>query len=193
MNIFADGFLKRNSVFRMTLGICASLAITGNVRNAIAMSLGVMFVTVCTSTSISAMRVIIPSGVRLLVSLMVIATFTTIVDLVLRAYYPAISEALGPYVGLIVTNCLIMGRAETFAIRNPVGLSIVDAFGTSCGYAFALLLISGVRELLGYGTLLGHTVLGTWWTPWAVIAMPPGAFFVLGLTIWAMRAIVKEN
>jgi len=115
------------------------------------------------------------------------------VDQVLKAWYPAVSSSLGPYVGLIITNCIVMGRAEAFAISNPVFPSIVDALGVSGGYAFSLLLLAAVRELMGFGTLFGITVLGSWWTPWGIMILAPGAFFVLGLYIWLLRSITKES
>ena len=153
---------------------------------------GVIFVLCASSVIISTMRQIIPSRVRMAVFMMVIFTFTIVVDRVLKAWFPDVSTALGPYVGLIITNCIVMGRAEAFAISNPVMPSIVDAFGVSTGYAFSLLMIAAIRELLGFGTLFGVTVLGGWWTPWVIMILPPGAFFVLGLYIWLLRSISKE-
>lgn len=177
----------------MMLGLCSTLAVTNSVRNSFAMSLGVIFVLVSSSTIISIMRSIIPSRVRMAVFMMVISTFTIVVDQVLKAHYPGISAALGPYVGLIITNCIVMGRAEAFAISNPVFPSIADAFGVSTGYAFSLLMLATVRELLGFGTFFGLTVLGKWWTAWVIMILPPGAFFVLGLYIWLLRSLSKEN
>ena len=176
----------------MMLGLCSTLAVTNSVSNSLAMSCGVIFVLVFSSTIISLMRTIIPSRVRMAVFMMVISTFTIVVDQVLKAYFPAISESLGPYVGLIITNCIVMGRAESFAISNPVFPSIIDGLGVSTGYAFSLLLLAAVRELMGFGTFLGITVLGTWWTPWVIMIIAPGAFFVLGLYIWLLRTVIKE-
>jgi len=191
--IFYEGFWTNNASFRMMLGLCSTLAVTNNVRNSFAMSMGVIFVLVCSSTIISAMRRIIPSRVRMAVFMMVISTFTIVVDQILKAYFPAISVALGPYVGLIITNCIVMGRAEAFAISNPVFPSVVDAFGVSSGYAFSLLMIACIRELLGFGTIFGFTLLGDWWTPWVIMILAPGAFFVLGLYIWLLRSIFGEE
>lgn len=186
---FYEGFWKNNALFRMMLGICSSLAVTNSVRNSIAMSLGVMFVTSSSSTLISMMRAIIPSRIRMAVFMMVISTFTIVVDQVLKAWYPVISAQLGPYVGLIITNCIVMGRAEAFAISNPVLPSFFDGLGVAMGYSFTLLILATVREIMGFGTFFGITVLGTWWTPWVIMVMAPGAFFVLGLYIWVMRTI----
>ena len=177
----------------MMLGICSSLAVTNNVKNSIAMSLGVIFVTTCSSTIISIMRSIIPSRIRMAVFMMIISTFTIVVDQTLKAYYPAISSSLGPYVGLIITNCIVMGRAEAFAISNPVIPSLIDGFGVSCGYSFSLIVIGIIRELMGFGTILGITVFGTWWTPWVIMIMAPGAFLVLGLYIWLMRTLTQRS
>ncbi len=176
----------------MMLGLCSTLAVTNSLKNSFAMSLGVIFVTCSSSTIISIIRSIIPSRVRMAVFMMVISTFTIVVDQILKAFFPEISGALGPYVGLIITNCIVMGRAEAFAISNPVFPSFIDAFGVSGGYAFSLLMIAAIRELLGFGTLFGITVLGNWWTPWVVMILPPGAFFVLGLYIWLLRSLSRE-
>jgi len=191
--VFFEGFWKNNALFRMMLGICSSLAVTNSVRNAVAMSLGVMFVTASSSTMVSMIRTIIPPRIRMAVFMMVISTFTIVVDRVLKAYYPAISAELGPYVGLIITNCIVMGRAEAYAISNPVIPSFFDGLGVACGYSFTLLILATVREILGFGSFFGLTVLGSWWTPWVIMVMAPGAFFVLGLYIWVMRTITKGN
>lgn len=177
----------------MMLGLCSTLAVTNSLRNSLAMSFGVIFVLVASSMFISAIRAIIPSRVRMAVFMMLISTFTIVVDQLLKAYYPAISKELGPYVGLIITNCIVMGRAEAFAISNPVFPSIIDAFAVSTGYAFSLLMLATIRELLGFGTLFGITILGTWWTPWVIMILPPGSFFVLGLYIWLLRSVTKES
>lgn len=177
----------------MMLGLCSSLAVTNSVKFSLAMSLGVIFVTVASSTIISSMRSIIPSRIRMAIFMMIISTFTIVVDQILKAFYPAISAALGPYVGLIITNCIVMGRAEAFAISNPVFPSAIDAFGVSAGYSFSLLMLATVREIMGFGSFLGFTVLGDWWTPWVIMILAPGAFFVLGLYIWLLRSIFKES
>ena len=190
--IFIEGFWHNNASFRMMLGLCSTLAVTNNVRNTIAMSCGVIFVTLSSSVMVSILRRIIPSRVRMAVYMMLISTFTIIVDQVLKAWFPVISESLGPYVGLIITNCIIMGRAEAFAIANPLAPSIIDAFGVSTGYAFSLLGVAVIRELLGFGTLLGYPVLGPSWNQWVIMIMAPGAFFVLGLYIWLMRSLSRE-
>ena len=191
--VFYDGFWTNNASFRMMLGLCSTLAVTNSVRNSLAMSIGVIFVSVASSTMVSMMRSVIPSRIRLAVFMMIISTFTIVVDQMLKAYQPEVSEQLGPYVGLIITNCIVMGRTEAFAISNQVFPSMVDAFGVSAGYAFSLLLLASIRELLGFGTILGFTLLGDWWTPWVIMILPPGSFFVLGLYIWLLRSLSKEE
>jgi len=190
--IFYDGFWINNASFRMMLGLCSTLAVTNSLSNSFAMSIGVLFVSCASSTIVSIIRSIIPSRVRMAVFMMIISTFTIVVDQFLKAYYPIISESLGPYVGLIITNCIVMGRVEAYAISNPVFPSFIDAFGVSSGYAFSLLLIAAIRELMGFGTFFGVTVLGGWWTPWVIMILPPGAFFILGLYIWLLRSISSE-
>lgn len=176
----------------MMMGICSSLAVTNSVRNALVMSFGVMFVASFSCALVSMIRNIIPVRIRMAIFMMVISTFTIVVDQTLKAFYPDISAALGPYIGLIISNTFIMGRAETYAITNPVIPSFLDGLGVACGFGFTLMILATVREILGFGTFFGITVLGSWWTPWVVMVMAPGAFFVLGLYIWVMRSIARE-
>ena len=192
-NVFYDGFWKNNASFRMMLGLCSTLAVTNNLRNSLAMSIGVIFVACASSTIVSIIRSIIPARVRMVVFMMVISTFTIVVDQILKAYFPAISTALGPYVGLIITNCIVMGRMEAFAISNPVLPSFFDAFGISSGYTFSLLMIAAVREVMGFGTFFGIRIMGEWWTQWVIMILPPGAFFVVGSYIWLLRSISREG
>ncbi|HUT62928.1 MAG TPA: electron transport complex subunit RsxE [Anaerolineae bacterium] len=192
-NVFYDGFWKNNASFRMMLGLCSTLAVTNNLSNSLAMSIGVIFVACASSTIVSIIRSIIPARVRMVVFMMVISTFTIVVDQILKAYFPAISTALGPYVGLIITNCIVMGRTEAFAISNPVLPSFFDAFGISSGYTFSLLMIAAVREVMGFGTFFGIRIMGEWWTQWVIMILPPGAFFVVGSYIWLLRSISREG
>jgi Na+-transporting NADH:ubiquinone oxidoreductase subunit D len=191
--ILANGLWHNNAQLRMVLGLCSTLAVTNSLDNSLAMSAGVMFVTVSSSSIISAMRRVIPPRVRLAVFMMIISTFTIVVDQCLRAFYPGVSAALGPYVGLIITNCVVMGRAEGYAISNPVYLSALDAFAATAGYSCTLLLIAAVRESMGFGTLFGWQVLGSWWTPWVIMVLAPGAFFVLAIYIWILRSVFPEK
>ena len=188
-NIFYEGFWKNNATFGMILGICSTLAVTNSVANGIAMGLGVIFVICASSVIVSIIRKVIPRRVRLAVYMLITATFVIFVDLIFQAYIPDISKAMGAYVGLIITNCIIMGRAESFAALNGVWHSFVDAVGVGGGYALSLVLISIIRELLGFGTLLGYPVLGEWWEPWGIMVLAPGAFIVVGVYIWILRWI----
>lgn len=190
-NILTRGIIRDNPTFRMVLGICSTLAVTNRVSNSIAMCMGTTFVLISSSLSVSLLRNYIPRKVRMAVYTVIIATFVVFVDIYLKAFYPLISKQIGPYVGLIITNCIIMGRAEAFASANKPFPSILDALGVGIGYSFSLLLLSSIREPLGFGTWMGHTVLGDWWEPWVLMVMPPGAFLVLGLYIWILRTVLR--
>ena len=191
--LLTRGWIKDNPTFRMVLGICSTLAVSNRMTNSLAMSLGTTFVIVASSLSVSLLRNYIPKRVRMAVFTVIIATFVVCVDLYLKAFFPLISKQIGPYVGLIITNCIIMGRCESFASGNKPGPSILDGLGVGIGYSFSLIMISAIREPLGFGTLMGYQVLGSWWTPWILMVMPPGAFLVLGLYIWVLRTIYPEK
>jgi Na+-transporting NADH:ubiquinone oxidoreductase subunit D len=158
------------------------------------MSLGVLFTTSLSGFTLSLIRKLIPGRVRMMVETLVIATFVIIVDIVLKAYLPDIWKQLGPYVGLIITNCIIMGRAEAFALNNPPNLSLIDGIASGIGYSYVLIVIAFFRELLGTGAVWGVQILGEWWTNWSIMVMPPGAFFMLAIFIWIVKgAIIKEE
>jgi len=178
---FLKGLSSENPIFRQMLGMCPTLAVTNAVVNGIAMGLATSFVLIFSSLVISSIKRLIPNQVRIASYIVIIASFVTIADRVLAGFFPAISKALGPFVPLIVVNCIILGRAEAFASKNKVGRSVIDAVGMSLGFFLALLLLSSIRELLGSGTLLGHPVLGEWFEPWVIMLLPPGAFITLGL------------
>jgi Na+-transporting NADH:ubiquinone oxidoreductase subunit D len=190
---FVNGLWRNNPTFVMVLGICSTLAITNKVANGIAMGLAVIFVTAASSVTVSLIRNITPRRIRMAVYTTIIATYVIIADRYLKAYYPVISQQMGPYVALIITNCIIMGRMETFASNNGIWRSLLDALGVGLGYALSLITISIIRESLGFGTLMGYPVLGENWTPWVVMIMPPGAFIVLGVYIWIFRSVSKPN
>ncbi len=190
--IFFNTLWNDNPICRMVLGICSTLAVTNRLENAVAMGLGVTFTMAASSVSISFIRNLVPRRVRMIVYMIVISTCVILVDRYLKAFFPDISESMGPYVGLIITNCIIMGRAESFAALNKPSDSFVDAIGAGCGYTFALLIIAAVRELLGFGSLFNVRVLGPEWTSWVIMIMAPGAFLVLGIFIWIMRYIQKS-
>ncbi len=190
---FLEPLGKNNPVFVQILGICSTLAVTNKVQNTVVMTLGVTFTTALSSWTISLLRNHIPSRIRMMVETMIIAAFVIIVDIVLKAYYPEMWKQLGPYVGLIITNCIIMGRVEAFALNNKPLPALVDGFASGLGYTYVLLSIAVVRELLGSGSLWGIRILGSWWTNWSIMIMPPGGFFVLAIIIWLIReTIMKE-
>jgi electron transport complex protein RnfE len=180
---FFKGLWPENPVTRQLLGLCSVLAVSNAVINGIAMGLAVTFVLVFSSFLVSLVRKIVPNQVRIASFIVIIASFVTIADRVLAAYFPQLSKAMGPYVPLIVVNCIILGRAEAFASKNKVWPSIIDALGMSGGYVLTLLLMGFIRELLGNRTILGAQILGQWFEPWVVMLLPPGAFIMLGLII----------
>jgi Na+-translocating ferredoxin:NAD+ oxidoreductase subunit E len=189
---FAKGIVVTNPVFVLVLGLCPALAVTSSIDNALGMGAGVIFVLLCSNIIISLIRKITPGMVRIPVFIVVIATFVTILSLVFEAYIPPLYESLGIYLALIVVNCIILGRAEAFAQKNPVLLSIADALGIGIGFTISLLIVSLFREILGTGslsifgfTLFSIPVLSE--TPMAFFIMPPGAFLVLGLLLALFR------
>lgn len=187
MRVMKNGLIGDNPVYRQILGICSSLAVTNLMTNSLIMGLGLTFVTAFSSLTVSFFRRIIPRHIRMMIQTLIIAFYVIIVDITLRAYLPTISAALGPYVGLIITNCIIMGRCEAFAQNNKPLLSFVDGFFMGIGYTLVLLIIAFFRELLGFGSLFGLQIMGSWWTNWSLMIMPPGAFFMLGILIWVAK------
>jgi Na+-transporting NADH:ubiquinone oxidoreductase subunit D len=186
--ILQNGFWAQNPLFRHTLGICSTLAVTNLLANTLVMGAGLLFTMALSSLTVSLLRQVTPSRIRMMVQTLIIASYVIIVDIVIRAYQPEIGDALGPYVGLIITNCIVMGRCEAFARSNPPLPSLLDALATALGFSSVLLFIAVVRELLGFGTILGFRVMPDGFVPWTIMIMAPGAFFVLGLLIWAVRA-----
>ena len=188
-----DGIWRDHPIFSMLLGICSALAVSNRVENAIAMGAGVTFVLLGTAILISLLRRLIPQRIRMITYMLIIASFVIIVDKVLKAYFPEISESIGPYVGLIITNCIIMGRCEAFFIQNTLWQSILDSVANGFGYTYTLVIIAVVRELLGFGTILNIPVIPDDWTRWVVMAMAPGAFFVLSIFIWITRTLAGKE
>ncbi len=193
MEIFKAGLWKDNPVLRQILGICSTLAVTNLMVNTLVMNAGLIFTLVMSSLTVSLLRTYTPMRIRMMVQTLIIASYVIMVDIVIKAYLPSISEALGPYVGLIITNCIIMGRCEAFARHNPPLASVLDGLAVSIGYAFVLLAIAIVREPLGFGTLFGFRVMPDGFTPWTVMIMAPGAFFMLGLYVWIVRAFFPQT
>jgi Na+-transporting NADH:ubiquinone oxidoreductase subunit D len=176
-----------NQVIVQILGICSTLAVTNRLSNTLIMTLGVSLVTAFSNLTLSAMRNIIPRKVRMITQVLVISFYVIIVDIVLRAYVPDVSKALGPYVGLIITNCILMGRAEAFAQANPPLISFWDGLTAGLGYMWVLVVVALFRELLGFGTILGFQVMPENFVNWTIMVMPPSAFFVLAILIWVIR------
>jgi Na+-translocating ferredoxin:NAD+ oxidoreductase subunit E len=177
---FLRGIFRENPVFVMLLGMCPVLAVTNSVVNALAMGLATTFVLLCSSMLVSMLRHHIPKQVRIATYIVIIATFVTVVDYIIQAISLEVYNALGAFIQLIVVNCMILGRAESYASRHRVVKSAVNSLGMGAGFTVALLCLGGVRELLGNGTLLGHAVFGASFEPWVVMILPPGGFFVLG-------------
>ena len=191
--IFKDGIWDDNPVFRQILGICSALAVTNLMLNSLIMGLGLIFVTALSSFTISAIRQFTPKHIRMMVQVLIISVYVIIVDIFLKAYYPAMSKQLGPYVGLIITNCIIMGRAEAFAQKNTPIASFLDGVAAGTGYTIVLLVIAFFRELMGFGSIFGIQVLGSWWTPWTIMIMPPAAFFLLAIIIWITHDLQNKK
>ena len=190
---FSKGIVKENPVLRLVLGTCPTLAVTTSVESAIGMGLAASAVLVCSNIVISALRKIIPSKVRIPAYIVIIAGFVTIVQMLVRAFLPQIDEMLGVYLPLIVVNCIILGRAEAFAGKNPVLLSAVDGLGMGVGFTCALLLMSGIRELLGSGSLYGFTVLPESIPPMTIFVLAPGGFLVFGILIALANKLAEKN
>jgi electron transport complex protein RnfE len=184
------GIWRENPVLVQLLGLCPALAVTNTLANGIAMALATFFVLLGSSVLVSSLRSLIPTEVRITAYILIIATFVTVVDLLLAAVVPDIHKALGAFIALIVVNCIVLGRQEAFASRNTVGRAALDAVGTGVGFTIALVLLSGFRELLGSGSLLGVPILGPTFEPWIIMILPPGGFFTLGaiLLFMAWRA-----
>ncbi|MDH4227686.1 MAG: electron transport complex subunit E [Deltaproteobacteria bacterium] len=182
--IFKTGLWNNNAVIKLLLGMCPTLAVTNSAINGLAMGLASTFVVLCSSSFVSVIRRIVPGGVRIPTYIVIIAGFVTLADFFLRAFFPAISKALGPYVPLIVVNCMIMGRAEAFASKNPILPSFVDAAGMGIGFTWVLVVLGSVREVLGNGSIFNFVFAPeSVYTPWIIMILPAGAFISLGLMI----------
>jgi len=192
-SLLKENLWDNNPVFVQILGICSTLAVTNNLTNTFIMTLSVIFVASLTNVSVSLLKDYIPRKVRMIVQTLIISFYVIIVDILLRAYLPDISKALGPYVGLIITNCIIMGRAEAFAQANTPLPSLWDGITSGLGYMWVLMVIAFFREILGFGTLFGVQVMGGSFTPWTIMVMAPSAFFLLGGLIWAVKTIMTMN
>jgi len=190
---FTKGLWKENPVFKMVLGLCPLLAVTNTAINGIAMGVASTFVLVCSNTVVASLRSIIPDKVRIPSFIIVIASFVTIVDLSMNAWAHQLHKTLGLFIPLIVVNCLILGRSEAFASRNPVLRSLVDGIGMGVGFTFALFLLGAVREVLGSGKLFGYEVLGGAYNDVLVMILPPGAFLATGVLLGLFNYIESKR
>jgi len=191
--LLKDGIWRKNTVVSSALGICSSLAVTNRLENGIAMGLAVTFVVMVASLATSLIRDYIPLRLRMITYMIIISTFVIAVDTFFKGFFPEISRALGPYVPLIITNCLIMGRCESFALKNLPKFSLIDAFSHGLGYTFTLLVLSAIREVLAFGSLLNMRIMGEAWTNWMVMAMAPGGFFLLAIIVMVVRTMQGEK
>jgi len=190
--IFVKGLWSNHPTFRQVLGMCPTLAVTTSVINGFAMGMSVVFVLVFSGLAVSLIKKQVPPQVRIAVYTIIIATFVTLIDIYLKASFPVISAALGPFIPLIIVNCIILGRVEAFASKNSPAPSIVDALGMGLGFTWGLMLLGAVRELLGAGTVLGFPILGDWFEKWIVMILPAGAFLALGFLVALMNVIEKR-
>ena len=185
--IFIKGLWDENPVFRQILGICSALAVTNLMINTLIMGVSLVFVTAMSCLTVSLLRNITPSRIRMMVQVLIISTYVIIVDIILKAQMPEISKALGPYVGLIITNCIIMGRCEGYARHNAPIPATLDGMANGLGYALVLLAVAFIRELMGFGTLFGVRIMPDAFVNWTIMVMAPSAFFVLGCLIWMVN------
>ena len=196
--VVLDPLVDNNPITLQILGICSALAVTTTVSAALIMCLALTSVTALSNASISMIRHHIPSNIRIIVQMTIIASLVIVVDQILKAYAYKASKTLSVFVGLIITNCIVMGRAEAFAMKNSPGISFLDGLGNGLGYSVVLLVVAVVRELFCSGSILGVTILlpvseGGWYVPNGLMLLPPSAFFIIGLGIWAIRARKPEQ
>ena len=191
--VILDPLVDNNPITLQVLGICSALAVTSQLSTALIMCVALTAVTACSSTLIAMIRNHIPSSIRIIVQMTIIASLVILVDQILKAVAYDVSKQLSVFVGLIITNCIVMGRAEAYAMKNPPMASFLDGLGNGLGYSLILIIVAVCRELFGSGTLLGYVILpltknGGWYEPNGMMLLPPSAFFIIGLIIWAFRA-----
>ncbi|TDQ40270.1 NADH:ubiquinone reductase (Na(+)-transporting) subunit D [Thiopseudomonas denitrificans] len=196
--VLLDPIFNNNPIGLQILGICSALAVTSNLKTAIVMSIALTLVTGFSGMFISMIRAQIPSSIRMIVQMVIIASLVIVVDQFLKAYAYGLSKQLSVFVGLIITNCIVMGRAEAFAMSNPPVLSFFDGIGNGLGYSAMLIILGIIRELFGSGKLVGVTIFqtmndGGWYLPNGLLLLPPSAFFLIGLIIWALRMWKREQ
>ena len=190
--VLVEPLVNNNPITLQVLGICSALAVTSQMSTSLIMALALTLVTACSSAAISAIRNHIPSSIRIIVQMTIIASLVIVVDQILKAFAFEVSKQLSVFVGLIITNCIVMGRAEAYAMKNPPLESFMDGIGNGAGYSLILIIVATFREILGSGKLLGIEVLkltkdGGWYDPNGLMLLPPSAFFIIGMIIWAVR------
>ena len=190
--------LKENPVTLHVLGICAALAITNSLTSSLIMAAAMTIVLVISNATISLIRKHLPGSVRIIVQITIIASAVTVIDQLLTAYLPETARTLSVYISLIVTNCIVLGRAEACAMKSSVGTSILDALGNGLGYGIVLVIVATIRELFGKGSLMGYRILelvqdGGWFEPNQMLMLPPSAFFIIGFMVWAIRSWKPEQ
>ncbi len=190
---FSKGIWKENAVFKLLLGMCPVLAVTTSAENGLGMGLATTFVLVCSNIVVALMRKVIPSGVRIPAFIIIIATFVTVVQLCMEAWVYDLYQALGISIPLIVVNCLILGRAEAFASKNPVVSSVADGMGMGIGFTLGLFILGSVREIFGSGAILGFNLFGASFQPIILMILPPGAFITLGLLLALMSRMSRDK
>ena len=188
-----EGAWSNNPLAIQVLGICSALAVTNRLENSLVMGAALIFVCVGSNLLVSLLRKVTPYRFRMIAEVAIIATFVILFDQFLKAFYWDMSKQLGPYVGLIITNCIVMGRCEAFAMNNRVLPSTIDGLAMGLGYTLVLTIIAVIRETLGFGTLLGYRIMPEAFTPWTIMIVAPGAFFVLGVLIWFIKAFTPET
>ena len=191
-NLAVQGLWRENPIFGQVLGICSTLAVTNLVLNTVVMCAGLVFTVSLSSATVSILRTLTPRNIRMMVETLIIAFYVIIVDVLLGAYWPAMRGNLGPYIGLIITNCIVMGRCEAYGNSNPPGRAFLDGFFMALGYSYILLIVATFREILGLGTFLGLPVpffASPAWDKWIIMVTPPGAFFMLAIVVWVFRSI----
>lgn len=198
LRILFDPLFNNNPIALQILGICSALAVTTMLSTSATMCLAVIFVITCSNGAVSLIRHHIPGSIRIIVQMTIIASLVIIVDQFIKAYAYDISKQLSVFVGLIITNCIVMGRAEVYAMKNGVGASLLDGLGNGLGYSLILLVVGTVRELTGSGSLFGRQVMtlateGGWYVPNGLMLLPPSAFFIIGLFIWVLRTWKSEQ
>ena len=196
--VLFDPIVNNNPITFQVLGICSALAVTTQLSTALVMAVAVTLVTAFSSAAVATLRNYIPSSIRMIVQMVVVASLVIVVDQILKAYFFQISKTMSVFVGLIITNCIVMGRAEGYAMKNTAWMSFVDGIGNGLGYSLVLILVAFFRELFGSGSLFGFPILakvtdGGWYTPNGLLLLSPSAFFLIGILIWIVRTFKTDQ